>query len=118
MDSAVIVPKLINAAEEKNTLSSCLELKTYQIVGTGYYGCIDKENFKRLRDILMQRDDAAFLREVTASVTKGECVRLNKGEKVYLEGGSTISSIIRIKKEGNPNSYWTTTKALQTQPEK
>jgi len=66
----------------------------------------------------MQRDDASFLREVTASVRKGECFKFNKGEKVYLEEGTVTSLVIRIRKEGTLNSYWTTTKAILTQPEK
>jgi len=117
-DVAIIAQKQTNGVEKNITPPSSHGQKTYQIIDTGYYGCIDKENFKRLRDILMQRDDATFLKEVTASVKKGACVKLNKGEKVYLEEGTVTSSVIRIKKEGNPNSYWTTTKALLTQPEK
>ena len=113
-DSAVIAQKQDNTIAEKITPPSTHGQKSYQIIDTGYYGCIDKENFKRLRNILMQRDDASFLREVTASVRKGECIKFNKGEKVYLEEGTVISSVIRIKKEGNSNSYWTATKAILT----
>jgi hypothetical protein len=115
-DSANITPKQNNAVAEKIIPPSSYEQKNYQIIDTGYYGCIDKENFKRLRNILMQRDDATFLKEVTASVKKGECVKFNKGEKVYLEEGTVISAVIRIKKEGESNSYWTATKAILTQP--
>lgn len=115
-DSAIITPKQNNAVVEKIIPPSSYEQKTYQIIDTGYYGCIDKENFKRIRNILMQRDDATFLKEITASVKKGECIKFNKGEKVYLEEGTVISAVIRIKKEGDSNSYWTATKAILTQP--
>ena len=117
-DLASIKPKQDNAVAEKIVPSSSYEQKNYQIIDTGYYGCLDKENFKRLRNILMQRDDAIFLKEVTASVKTGECVKFNKGEKVYFEEGTVISSVIRIKKEGSSNSYWTATKAILTQPAK
>lgn len=118
VDSALMTPKQNNAVAEKVVPRSSHEQITYQIIDTGNYGCIDKENFKRLRNILMQRDDATFLKEVTASAKKGECVKFNKGEKVYLEEGTVISSVIKIKKEGSSNSYWTATKAILTQPVK
>jgi len=91
------------------------EQKSYQIAGAGYYGCKDKENFKRLRDLLMQGNDAAFLKEMTAGVQKGDCVMYNKGEKVSLEEGVGISTVIRIKKEGESYSHWTTPKAILPQ---
>lgn len=91
------------------------EQKSYLIAGAGYYGCVDKENFKRLRNLLMQGNDAAFLKEMTASVQKGECVSFHKGEKVSLEEGAGISTVIRIKKEGEQHSHWTTPKAILPQ---
>jgi len=100
-DLAIITPKQDIAAAEKIVPPSSHEQKTYQIADAGCYGCIDKENYKRLRNILMQRDDATFLKEVTTSVKKGECVKFNKGERVYLEEGTAISSVIRIKKGGS-----------------
>ena len=117
-DLAVIPPKQDDAVAEQVVPSSSDVQRTYQVIDTGYYGCIDKEKFKRLRNILMQRDDATFLKEVTASVKTGECVKLNKGEKVYWEEGTVMSSAVRIKKEGSSNSYWTATKAILTQPVK
>jgi len=115
-DSAIITPKPNIAVAEKIIPPSSYEQKTYQIIDSGYFGCIDKENFKRLRNILMQRDDVTFLKEITASVKKGECVKFNKGEKVYLEEGTVMSAVIRTKKEGDSNSYWTATKAILTKP--
>lgn len=115
-DAAIITPKQDNAVAEKVAPTSHYERETYQIADTGYYGCRDKDTFKRLRNILMQRDDATFLKEVTASVKIGECVKFNKGEKVYLEEGTVISSAIRIKKEGTSHSYWTAPKTIMTQP--
>jgi len=112
-DPAVITPDQKNDGGQKNAPPASHNREIYQVKGTGYYGCKDKENFKKLRDMLMRGDDAIFLKEKAIGVKKGECVMLNKGEQVTLEEGTSISTVIRIKKESDPSSYWTTPKAIQ-----
>lgn len=113
--AAVVADNQKTAVEEKPAPTPPpprREPQSYQIAGTGYYGCVAKENFKRLRDLLMQGKDEVFLKEITAGVQKGDCVRYHKGEKVFLEEGAGISTVIRVHKEGEPHSYWTTPKAI------
>lgn len=101
-------PQQTTPVEEKAAPSPSRNPKIYQVQVRGYYGCIDKEKFKKLRDRVIRGDESVFLQEITASVKNGECVMLNKGEQILLEEGTDSSTVIRIKKEGAPNSYWTT----------
>jgi len=107
-NSSALTPQQSTPAEEKVAPSPSRNPLIFKVKAGGYYGCLDKEKFKKLRDIVVRGDEPIFLKEITASVKNGECVMLNKGEQITLEEGTDISTVIRIKKEGIPNSYWTT----------
>jgi len=106
--SSALTPKQNTPVEEKVAPSPSRNPFIFQVKVGGYYGCLDKEKFKKLRDLVLRGDEPIFLQEITASVKNGECVMLKKGEQITLEEGTELSTIIRIKKEGSPNSYWTT----------
>ena len=71
-------------------------------------GCLEEDRFRQL----MGLDEAAFQKAVVRFVMSGECTVFEEGEDVYLAELAGLSSVVRIRRVGEIDSYWASRSTL------
>jgi hypothetical protein len=75
----------------------------------GYYAAKTEEGFKKLNQIIFQKDDAAFQQMLEA----GLIFRIPPNQKVFFTGcHGTLCSIVTFRYEGQIEEYWTYNEAI------
>lgn len=69
---------------------------TSRIVSRPTMVCATEDAYDRVMDMIANKDWAAAARMLAS----GQCVKLNKGQKVYLETRSIIGGVVRVRPEG------------------
>lgn len=79
------------------------------IGGSGYIGCPSRETLDELVGYASQKDEAAFRTRLLNS----DCIVFKEGESVYLEDVPFLSGVIKVRRAGETQGYWTVSEATQ-----
>jgi hypothetical protein len=82
-------------------------------VKLGYAACRTEVDFEKFNDLRRSGDDEAFKTYLLGSVMAGTCILLTVGDRVYKEGVGHGDSIIKIRRKGQVESYFTYEKIVE-----
>lgn len=75
-------------------------------------GCADREYFGQLTRFSVQGDHEAFNRGLAAGIVNGECTLFKKGEVVFTVDTAIFSGLVKVRRRGNVQGYWTNLEAV------
>lgn len=70
-------------------------------------GCLDMDDYLRLRNVGSSGDDEAYSKLRAGLVGLGRCDIIPKGSVVYREKDSVKHRVVRIRKKGETATWWT-----------
>lgn len=70
-------------------------------------GCADRSDTERAVRFVLDDDKEAFMRFASHAVEAGRCILFQQRESVYIVESPLFSSIIKIRRKGDPKEYWT-----------
>jgi hypothetical protein len=82
------------------------------IVGDSRFGCVDRDFFEKLGSYAAEKDNAAFSNALGTAVLNGDCVFFKADEPVYLADTAIFSGLVKVRRPGETEEYWTNMEAL------
>ena len=83
-------------------------------IAQSFPACTSKELLSKLIEMNeVQHDMVAYKNLVTAGVITGECIVLRPGEKVFIVDRTLFTGLIKIRRPGELNEYWTVMEAIE-----
>ncbi|MBW1723594.1 MAG: zinc ribbon domain-containing protein [Deltaproteobacteria bacterium] len=113
----IVIGALIPRADDKpkphlkNTSSS--NRTGYRISGEGWFGCIDREQMASLVRYVTQKDKDAFAKAFAMGLAGGTCTRFESDEVVHLMDTAIFSGLVKVRREGETQTYWTNSEAIR-----
>jgi len=84
-----------------------------RISGKHYFGCRDRKYFNKLVNYAVQEDTKAFSQALAAGIFAGICTMLKDGEVVYIMDTAIFSGLIKVRRKGQTQEYWTNREAVK-----
>ncbi len=85
---------------------------TKRISGSQWFGCSDREYFEKLIGYAVDKDNEAFKRALAAGVVAGNCTLFKNGEAVYTVDTAIFSGLVKVRRKGETQEYWTNLEAV------
>ena len=82
------------------------------ISGDSWYGCTDRDFFKKLTQYAVQGDQQAWTEALTACLLAGDCTIFKDGEVVHITDTAIFSGLIKVRRQGELTEYWTNIEAV------
>lgn len=101
---------------EKSVSSSTSSLSTSKnkrISGNNWFGCTDRKYFNKLVEYVVQQDEYAFNQAFAAGLLTGICTKFKNGEIVYIVDTAIFSGLVKVRRRGQTNEYWTNIEAVK-----
>jgi predicted metal-dependent enzyme (double-stranded beta helix superfamily) len=77
-----------------------------------YFGCQNRETTHTLVKIATQGDSEAMNKVLTEGFLSGDCIAFAPGDIVFItDHGGFLSGTVKIRRQGETESYWTITEA-------
>jgi hypothetical protein len=86
----------------------------YHISGDSWFGCSDREYFHQLVEYIVDQDDQALEQALTDGILYGECTLFSNGEQVYLKETAIFSGLVKIRRQGETQEFWTFAEAVES----
>ena len=83
-----------------------------RIEGSRWWGCTDRDYQDKLTGYLVDGDMAAFEAAWVHGKVAGLCVTFTDGELVYVADTAIWSGLIKVRRHGELQEYWTNIEAL------
>lgn len=87
---------------------------TVWISGKTRFGCATKEYFRKLVGFAVNDDTEAFKRSLAAGILAGQCIIFQNGEPVFLADTSILAGLVKVRRKGDVEEYWTNLEAVKT----
>jgi hypothetical protein len=84
-----------------------------RISGENWFGCADRNYFEKLVGYAAQKDTEAFASALTAGLLAGTCTSFKNGEVVYTTDTAIFSGLIKVRRRGETQEYWTNMEAVK-----
>jgi len=84
-----------------------------RIAGSHWLGCADREYFEKVAQYASQGDNQAYRQAVAAGILTGECTMFKDGEDVYITDTAILSGLVKVRRKGKLQEYWTIPKAVK-----
>ncbi len=88
------------------------ETGIYKISGS-HFGCSDRDYFEKLVDYAVADDVQAFQQALVAGIYVGDCTLFDDGETVYLMDTAIFSGLVKIRRQGDIQEFWTNSEAIE-----
>ncbi len=75
-------------------------------------GCTDKEYFYKMVGYAVEKDYEAFEKAFAMGTLAGICTTFKKGETVYLTDVAMFKGLIKLRRKGEVEEYWTNTHVI------
>ena len=75
-------------------------------------GCSDREYFVKLATYAAQKDVEAFELALGVGLATGTCTRFEQGEVVYITDSAILSGLVKVRRKGQTQEYWTVMEAV------
>jgi len=82
------------------------------ISGGGRFGCMSRDDFKRIIQYAVQRDTGAFANALLTGYATGTCTAFREGEPVYITDTDVWAELVRVRQRGETREFWTTRNAV------
>lgn len=86
----------------------------YIITGQYYTGCQDKKYEETLINYAVNHDIEAFKKGLAIGIYHGNCTAFKQGETVYVTETSVLSGMVKIRRKGQSQEYWTIIEAIKS----
>lgn len=88
-----------------------------RVISPGLWvGCTKEAEYRELAPYMDARDDAALAKAAEKALRKGRCVWYQPGESLYLEDMALFSPMVKLRRNGQVQAYWTHADALVPLP--
>jgi hypothetical protein len=84
-----------------------------RISGDHRFGCSDRDYLDKLVRYAVQHDDQAFSQGLAAGLLAGTCTMFKSGEEVYLADTAIFSGLVKVRRKGEMQEYWTNMEAVR-----
>jgi uncharacterized protein YraI len=85
---------------------------TTRIAGDHWFGCSNKDQFKRISRYAAQGDEAAFSQGLAQAILGGTGYLFSRGEEVFIADTSLMSGLVKVRPKGQMAEYWTNIEAI------
>lgn len=85
---------------------------SHRISRNQWPGCADREYFGQLTRFSVEGDHEAFRRALAADIVDGYCTIFKKGEAVFTVDTAIFSGLVKVRRRGDPQGYWTNLEAV------
>jgi hypothetical protein len=87
-------------------------IKPQRIVDANRFGCTDRDYYEKIGSYAAQKDTEAFKQALSIGVLNGTCVLFTANEPVYLADTAIFSGLVKVRRPGEMNEYWTNMEAV------
>jgi hypothetical protein len=84
-----------------------------RISGEHRFGCSDRDYLDKLAGYAVQKDKKAFSQGLAAGLLSGVCTMFKEGEEVYLADTAIFSGLVKVRRKGETQEYWTNLEAVK-----
>jgi hypothetical protein len=84
-----------------------------KISSNGYFGCTDKEYFKKLVGYSAQKNMSAVKQVLAKGVDANICIMFKSGESVLIVDTALLSGLVRLRIKGSIDEYWTNLETIK-----
>jgi|GEM_PF-5985864 len=83
-----------------------------KIVRENQFGCTNREDYKKIIRYAVEEDAQAFLWALATGIEDGRCTMFELGETVFLADTAVFSGMVKIRKQGGTQEFWTAIEAV------
>lgn len=84
------------------------------INGKSWFGCADRDYFRKLVRYTVQGDKDAFVKAMAIGIQTGVCTIFKNGERVYITDTSLFRGEVKVRRPGQMIEYWTVMEAVKS----
>ncbi len=84
-----------------------------RISGENRFGCSDRDYFDKVVGYAVQNDKQAFSQALAAGILSGVCTMFKNGEEVYIADTAILSGLVKVRRKGQMEEYWTNIEAVR-----
>ena len=84
------------------------------INGKSWFGCANRDYFRKLVRYTVQGDKDAFVKALAIGIQTGVCTIFKDGERVYITDTSLFRGEVRVRRPGQMVEYWTVMEAVKS----
>jgi hypothetical protein len=77
------------------------------------FGCTDRDEYTKIGTYAAQGDSEAFRNGLSLGVLNGTCTFLKKGEPVFVVDTAVFSAMVKVRRRGQMEGYWTSIEAVK-----
>lgn len=85
----------------------------HSVAGGSWIGCVSKDVHSKLTSYSVAGDKAAFRKAAVKALQNGDCTMLSTGESVQLTDTSVFSGMVKVRRVGDTDEYWTNIEAIK-----
>lgn len=86
----------------------------YHISGESWFRCSDRDYYHNLVEYIADQDVQALEQALTNGILYGECTLFDNGEQVYLTETAIFSGLVKIRRQGETQEFWTFAEAEES----
>jgi len=79
------------------------------------FGCKSEDYMHKLIGYAVDKDLEAFKQGLATGLLLGECTLFKKGEEVFVVDTKIFSGLVKVRRKGKIEEYWTNTETLKRQ---
>jgi hypothetical protein len=83
------------------------------VSGDGWFGCSDRDYFEQIIRYAVDQDTEAFTEAIADGILAGNCTLFENGEPVYLIDTAILSGLVKIRRQGETQEFWTNIEAVK-----
>lgn len=109
-------PRSSYSSSRRSGTSSKSSVSTGQgkrISGNSWVGCTDRKYQEKLSQYVLHEDRQAFHQALVAGQLAGICTMFKDGEVVYIVDSTVFSGLVKVRRKGETQEYWTYTEAVE-----
>ena len=88
------------------------DMYTISYESSSWFGCSDREYFDQIVKYIVDDDKQAAEQALNAGILYGECTIFFSGEQVYLTDTAIFSGLVKIRRKGETQDFWTYAEAV------
>lgn len=82
-------------------------------ISSAHFGCVHREYLGQLTKYRLDNDQAAWMSALRSGTANGECTQFAPREQVYVDNTALFSGLVKVRKQGETQAYWTFMEAIE-----
>lgn len=104
-------PEPMTLAAAPPPAKPALPVGQFRVEKGNWIACQSKEDKSKITGYIVDQDKQAYERFLVPRILNGQCTVFEGGEVVYLEDTAIFSGLMKIRKRGETDAYWTNIEA-------